>query len=136
MSLETLIGGLTHDEQIVAMELLWKRLTTEDPSAALPEWHRSVVAERVAAIERGEEALKAFFRSDRFRVFCAFRGFGPCAKTIGLTTTYSNIDWGSKCRDVPCWGYLLLGRGCESCGGVLRRTVSIASTLTIDEVSW
>ncbi len=57
MSLETLIGGLTRDEQIVAMELLWKRLTTENPSAAPPDWHRSVVAERVAAIERGEEAL-------------------------------------------------------------------------------
>ncbi len=48
MSLETLIGGLTRDEQIVAMELLWKRLTTENPSAAPPEWHRSVAAERVA----------------------------------------------------------------------------------------
>jgi hypothetical protein len=57
MSLEALIGGLSRDEQIVAMELLWKRLTTEDPSAAPPEWHRSVVAERVAAIERGDEAL-------------------------------------------------------------------------------
>jgi hypothetical protein len=60
MSLETLIGGLSRHEQIVAMELLWKRLTTEDPSAALPEWHRSVVAERVAAIERGEDALSAW----------------------------------------------------------------------------
>ncbi len=39
------------------MELLWKRLTTEDPSAAPPEWHRSVVADRVAAIERGDESL-------------------------------------------------------------------------------
>ena len=48
MSLETLIGGLSRDEQIVAMELLWKRLTTEDPATAPPEWHRSVVAERVA----------------------------------------------------------------------------------------
>ena len=57
MSLETLIGGLTREEQIVAMELLWKRLTTEHPSAAPPEWHRSIVAERVAAIERGEEQL-------------------------------------------------------------------------------
>jgi hypothetical protein len=57
MSLETLIGGLTRDEQIVAMELLWKRLTTEESSTLPPEWHRSVVAERVAAIERGEEAL-------------------------------------------------------------------------------
>ena len=57
MSLETLIGGLSRDEQIVAMELLWKRLTTEDPATAPPEWHRSVVAERVAAIESGEDAL-------------------------------------------------------------------------------
>jgi hypothetical protein len=57
MSLESLIGGLTRDEQIVAMELLWKRLTTEDPAAAPPDWHRSVVAERVAAIENGTEAL-------------------------------------------------------------------------------
>jgi hypothetical protein len=57
MTLETLIGGLTRDEQIVAMELLWKRLTTENPSAAPPSWHRSVVAERVAAIESGREAL-------------------------------------------------------------------------------
>jgi hypothetical protein len=57
MSLETLIGGLSRDEQIVAMELLWKRLTTEVPATAPPEWHRSVVAERVAAIERGEDAL-------------------------------------------------------------------------------
>jgi len=46
MSLETLIGGLSRDEQIVAMELLWKRLPTEEPSASPPEWHRSVVAER------------------------------------------------------------------------------------------
>lgn len=53
MSLETLIGGLSCDEQMVAMELLWKRLTTEDPPASPPDWHRSVVAERVAAVERG-----------------------------------------------------------------------------------
>jgi hypothetical protein len=57
MSLQTIIDGLTRDEQIVAMELLWRRLTTEDPAAEPPEWHRSVVAERVAALERGEDAL-------------------------------------------------------------------------------
>lgn len=56
MTLESLIGGLSRDEQIVTMELLWKRLTTEGPSAA-PDWHRSVVAERVAAIESGEDAF-------------------------------------------------------------------------------
>ena len=57
MTLESLICGLTRDEQIVAMELLWKRLTTESPSTAPPDWHRSVVAERVAAIDSGEEAV-------------------------------------------------------------------------------
>ena len=72
MSLETFIGGLSRDEQIVAMELLWKRLTTENPSAAPPEWHRSVVAQRVAAIERGEDTLSDWAEvkkrlSDRLR---------------------------------------------------------------------
>lgn len=57
MTLESLIDRLTRDEQILAMELLWKRLTTESPSTAPPDWHRSVVAERVAAIENGEETL-------------------------------------------------------------------------------
>lgn len=57
MTLESLIGGLTRKEQIIAMELLWKRLTTESPSTAPPDWHRGVVAERVAAIENGEETL-------------------------------------------------------------------------------
>ncbi len=57
MTLETLIDGLTRDEQIVAMELLWKRLTTESPSAAPPDWHRDVVAERVESIENGKDAI-------------------------------------------------------------------------------
>jgi hypothetical protein len=39
------------------MELLWKRLAAESPSTAPPDWHRGVVAERVAAIENGEETL-------------------------------------------------------------------------------
>jgi len=34
MTLELLIGGLTRDEQIVALELLWIRLTTESPYPA------------------------------------------------------------------------------------------------------
>ena len=57
MTLESLIDGLTREEQILAMELLWKRLKTESPSTAPPDWHRSVVAERVAAIENGEETI-------------------------------------------------------------------------------
>ena len=60
MTLESLNDGLTGEEQIIAMELLWKRLTTESPSTAPPDWHRSVVAERVAAIENGEETLSGW----------------------------------------------------------------------------
>jgi hypothetical protein len=57
MTLESLIGGLTREEQIIPMELLWKRLAAESPSTAPPDWHRGVVAERVAAIENGEETF-------------------------------------------------------------------------------
>ena len=44
------MGGRTRDEQIVAVERQWKQLTNESPPTAPPDWHRSVVAERVAAI--------------------------------------------------------------------------------------
>ena len=39
------------------MELLWKRTATYCPSTGSPDWHRGVVAERVAAIENGEETF-------------------------------------------------------------------------------
>lgn len=55
MTLETIIDGLSRDEQMIAMELLWKRLTHENTSATPPEWHREVVAERAAAIENGDD---------------------------------------------------------------------------------
>jgi hypothetical protein len=54
----------------------------------------------VAKLE--ESVCKAFFRSDRFRVFCAFRGSWPCSKTTDTTTKgtkYTKIVCGSKCRD-------------------------------------
>ncbi len=57
MTLETMIDGLSRDEQIIAMELLWKRLTQENASAAPPGWHRDVVAERVADLENGNDTL-------------------------------------------------------------------------------
>lgn len=57
MTLETMIDGLSRDEQIIAMELLWKRLTHEAASAAPPEWHRDIVAERVANVENGDDTL-------------------------------------------------------------------------------
>ena len=57
MTLETMIDGLSRDEQMIAMELLWKRLTKDAASAAPPEWHREVVAERVAAVKNGDDTL-------------------------------------------------------------------------------
>lgn len=57
MTLETMIDGLTRDEQMIAMELLWKRLTHEAASVEPPAWHRTVVAERAAAVENGDDAL-------------------------------------------------------------------------------
>jgi hypothetical protein len=55
MTLETLIAGMSRDEQIVAMEILWRRLTSNDSDPSPPEWHRRIVADRVAAIERGDD---------------------------------------------------------------------------------
>jgi hypothetical protein len=36
MTLETIIDGLSRDEQMIAMELLWKRLTHEAATASPP----------------------------------------------------------------------------------------------------
>lgn len=57
MKLETMIDALSRDEQIIAMELLWKRLTHETSAALPPDWHRDVVAERVAGVESGDDPL-------------------------------------------------------------------------------
>ena len=57
MTLELLIGELTRDEQIIAMELLWKRLTSESPAHSPPDWHRQIVSERFSSIENGEDTL-------------------------------------------------------------------------------
>ncbi|MDZ4848215.1 MAG: addiction module protein [Pirellulaceae bacterium] len=57
MTLETMIDRLTRNEQLIAMELLWKKLTQAEGTAEPPGWHRDVVAERVAAVENGSDAL-------------------------------------------------------------------------------
>ncbi len=57
MTLEAMIDGLSRDEQMIAMELLWKRLTHEAATAEPPTWHRNVVAKRAAAVENGDDTL-------------------------------------------------------------------------------
>ncbi len=42
------------EEKIQTMERLWDSLLHEKTEIAPPEWHGEVIAEREAAIERGE----------------------------------------------------------------------------------
>ncbi len=57
MTLEAMIDSLSRDEQMIAMELLWKRLTHESTVIEPPEWHRDVVAERANAVRNGDDTL-------------------------------------------------------------------------------
>jgi hypothetical protein len=57
MTIESIIDNLSREEQILAMELLWKRLASGDAPIQPPDWHREVVAERVARLESGEVGL-------------------------------------------------------------------------------
>lgn len=52
MTIETFIDGLSREEQLIAMELLWSRLS-RDPSEQPPAWHHDVVAERIAKLNNG-----------------------------------------------------------------------------------
>jgi len=53
MSLEALLGKLTREEKLAAMELLWEDLTVDSPSFVSPRWHETVLAERLAKPEPG-----------------------------------------------------------------------------------
>lgn len=45
---------MTVEEKIRAMEAIWDDLCRNAERIAVPEWHRDVLAEREAAVERGE----------------------------------------------------------------------------------
>lgn len=53
MTLEAMINGLTHDEKLVAMELLWRNLSRRPADVPSPEWHGEVLSERRAAVREG-----------------------------------------------------------------------------------
>ena len=54
MSLEAMIGGLSREEKLAAMEFIWRDLTSESQSFVSPEWHQAVVANRLASPAAGE----------------------------------------------------------------------------------
>lgn len=57
MTLETMIGSLTRQDQLIAMELLWRKITSEPESAFPPHWHEEILQERVRRVEDGEVEL-------------------------------------------------------------------------------
>ncbi|NLS96415.1 MAG: addiction module protein [Planctomycetaceae bacterium] len=54
MSLETMIANLTRDEKLAAMELIWRDLTRDAGSFQSPNWHKTVVADRLGNREPGQ----------------------------------------------------------------------------------
>lgn len=53
MTVEEIINSLTHDEKLVAMELLWRDLSRHPTDIPSPDWHGEVLAERIAAVREG-----------------------------------------------------------------------------------
>ncbi len=51
---ESTIEQMSPQERLRAMELLWRSLSCAPEGIPSPEWHREVLAARVAEIERGE----------------------------------------------------------------------------------
>jgi len=47
MSLEALIGNLSRDEKLAAMDLIWRDLTADPASFVSPQWHQRIIAERL-----------------------------------------------------------------------------------------
>jgi len=52
--------ALSPEEKLDYIEALWERFTADPESVPVPEWHREVVAERVAAHERGEGSARSW----------------------------------------------------------------------------
>ncbi|MBW3600423.1 MAG: addiction module protein [Planctomycetes bacterium] len=47
MTLEAMIDSLSREEKLAAMDLIWQDLAANAPSFASPQWHESVLAERL-----------------------------------------------------------------------------------------
>ena len=47
MSVETMVGSLSRDEKLMAMDLIWRDLATDSQSFVSPQWHERVIADRL-----------------------------------------------------------------------------------------
>lgn len=57
MTLEAMIDSLSRQDQLVAKELLWQRITSGPEPTLPPDWHKEVVAERASRLESGTAQL-------------------------------------------------------------------------------
>ncbi len=48
MTIETLISGLSTDEKLAAMDLLWRDLSANHADYPSPKWHERVISDRLA----------------------------------------------------------------------------------------
>ena len=64
MSLETLIGSLSREEKLAAMELLWEELSADPGCFVSPGWHERVIADRLARPVQGESLGIAAARAE------------------------------------------------------------------------
>lgn len=48
------VKKMSRAEKWRAMELIWESIEDEEPERDAPVWHREILAERMAKIERGE----------------------------------------------------------------------------------
>jgi putative addiction module component (TIGR02574 family) len=49
---------LSPDEKLDYIHALWARFTSDPEDVPIPEWHREVLAERLAAVSRGEGSAR------------------------------------------------------------------------------
>ena len=47
MTIETMIGSLSRDEKLTAMDLIWQDLAADSQAFVSPKWHETIIAERL-----------------------------------------------------------------------------------------
>ena len=53
-TIETIISGLSHEEKLTAMDLLWRDLSRDHARYISPDWHRRIISERLSNPAPGE----------------------------------------------------------------------------------
>jgi hypothetical protein len=54
MTLEAMLSGLSHNEKLAAMDLLWRDLSREPARYVSPEWHERIITDRLANPDPGK----------------------------------------------------------------------------------